>query len=180
MEVRDIIITIGTSSAVTGIATLFFKTSVTESIKSHFTIKMEELKFQNQLKLEMLKNEIEISSERTRQQSDETKKVFTSVIELAYRIRNTARELSKDCSSQQKISQLYMHIHGIEESLYANRLMLEKIHYFLEFHSFKNKCLYFADMVDAKLNENDDRDLSLAYKDIEEGFNHMISKTVIE
>jgi len=89
-------------------------------------------------------------------------------------VKNLAKELSKDQENGNLLEKLEKVIVQIEETLYTNRFDLEKIHSFIEFHTFKNKCIYFMDLIELKRQQ----EIMTCFKDIESTFNSLVSKSV--
>lgn len=132
MDTTTILISIISSSAVSGIIVFTFQTYLKGKINYHF-----------QQELEKLKSELSLIQNQNRIISDRRNAAYPLIVELIYKTRNMARDIvtSMDFKSTFLIEEFSTKTKELEEVLYKCRIDLERDKCFTEIHSYKNALL---------------------------------------
>jgi hypothetical protein len=130
MEILDVTAlwtTIATSAIVSSAVTFVLKTYFENRMKAHFD-----------LELEKAKHEHKIREDASHELVGRKLRAYPTLVELAYRVRNIARELvrASDVNPTFK-SELESRVRELEDSLYQFRIDLERDGLFLLVHSYK-------------------------------------------
>ena len=132
MDTTTILISILSSSTVSGIIVFSFQTYMKGKINNHFQQEIE--KFKSELSIEQ--NQEKIISERRNV-------AYPIIVELVYKTRNMARDIVTilDFKSKSLIEEFSSKTRELEEVLYKYRIDLERDNCFTEIHSYKNALL---------------------------------------
>lgn len=114
--------------------------------------------------------------------------MFAKLVELVYRIRNIARDISIQSHASVSIlpEELSNRTKELEETLFQNRMILEKNGMFLDIHAYKNKIVnfnekladisYFLEHDEITRAHNFIKELSKLYEDIDESYLRIVKK----
>lgn len=132
MDTTTILISVLSSSAVSGVIVFAVQTYMKGKINHHF-----------QQEIEKLKSELSIEQNQKKIISDRRNEAYPIIVELVYKTRNMARDIVTimDFKSKSLIEEFSSKTRDLEEVLYKYRIDLERDNCFTEIHGYKNALL---------------------------------------
>lgn len=146
---RDIIVSLLTSTIVMGFAVLAVKAWLEGRVKHEFDVQLENQRQEHKADLERLKAELKIGTDAANHISDRRLAIYPSVVEVVYRIRNLARGvIETDQASDALADELAARMRELEDAVFKYRIDFERDGVFVEIHSYKNRTKIFCRTVD--------------------------------
>ena len=144
MNVNDIVTTLLTSTAVSAIVSYVLKSLFESRLKHHFEKEFENLRQEHALELEKVKSLLAIEVATAHQLSERRLEAYPKLVELIYRTRNIAREISNTKEPSVTLSDEFTkRASELEEKLFAHRIDLERDDLFAIVHRYKNTIMSF-------------------------------------
>ena len=151
MGILEYIITaLITSTVVSALSMFVVKTWFAESVKHQFSQELENMRHTHIIELEKLRSELALSQERFRSElnisadithelTERRLNLYPKSVELVYRIRNLAREITKSLPvSLILVDELTARTKELKENLYSCRLDFQRDAIFWPLHTYKN------------------------------------------
>jgi hypothetical protein len=135
MNISELLLTVATSTIVSGLVTFLLKT--------YFKVRIEAT-YNRQL--EKYKSDLLIAVKEQHERIVRRQEGYPKLVEIVYRIRNMARDLESSLlpSSYSLVGELNTRVKELEDSLFKYRIDLERDSLFVGVHEFKNICKNFC------------------------------------
>jgi hypothetical protein len=136
VDAKDIILSILTSTVVSG--------GISLALKAWFEQKLESQRHSYSVELEKLKMELAIKAGTVHELAERKIVAYPKIVELVYRIRNMAREISNNPGGSDVLpDELNVRTHELEDSLFTYRIDLQRDQAFTTIHGYKNRAITF-------------------------------------
>jgi hypothetical protein len=166
MDILNSIITALLTSAVVSSAISFLlKTWLEARLKHQFELQLEKQRHSYEIELEKIKNELAIRAVTTHELTERRLSAYPKFVELAYRIRNMAREIvNVENTSPVLFDELRARARELENNLYAYRMDLERDSIFIPVHTYKNAARTFNRMAEDRNHYLSRGEIELAHE----------------
>ncbi|MBM4043733.1 MAG: hypothetical protein FJ279_01340 [Planctomycetes bacterium] len=166
MSLTDILVTMLMSASVSALVTWLLKMSFQHLLDRHLQLEIERVKSSLAMESDRLKAAIELETTRQTDLARKRLEVYPAIIELAYRIRNMARDSLSGAVGADVAKAFAGRVLELEEALYRNRYYLDSDDATGVVHDFKNCAvtfnILFGDI--AYLNHNGEKDAAQTRK----------------
>lgn len=140
----DWIATILTSAVISSVVSLLLKLIFENRQKHNFSVEIERLKYEYEMKLEHYKADIALDIEVQQKIIKRRLESYPKLVELIYRSRNIARELCISNANTALADEIAVRALDIENLLYESRIDLQRDGLFAATHTYKNVVKTFS------------------------------------
>jgi len=161
MPLSDLFLVLVTSATVSGLATFILKMYYQHLLDRKLQIETEKIKSTFAAQAERLKIALDIQRDEQKELARKRLEVYSEIVELAYRIKNLARDTSSDVIDANKTSadSFATNVLELENTLFKNRLFFDTEGSTKEIHDFKNGAISYnvvlGDIAHFKANDDE-------------------------
>jgi len=144
MSLNDLLTTLLTSTVVSAFVSFVLKSVFESRLQYYLQKELEKLRQEHALELEKIKSGLIINVDKVHQVSERQLSIYPNIVEIIYRTRNMARDITYIKQSIPTLSdELGLRVYELEEKVYANRMDLERDGIFDDVHEYKNTIMSF-------------------------------------